>query len=71
MYAFKFKTNINCGNCIRSVTPFLNELDEVESWRVDTDNPEKILLVEMDVDNPSLVQKAVSDAGFTAELMSA
>ncbi len=71
MHTFKFKTNINCGNCIRSVTPFLNELDEVESWRVDTDNPEKILSVEMDEENPSLVQKALSDAGFTAELMGA
>ncbi|TVR37328.1 MAG: copper chaperone [Cryomorphaceae bacterium] len=71
MHTFKFKTNINCGSCIRSVTPFLNELDEVDSWRVDTDNPEKILSVEMDEENPSLVQKAVSDAGFTAELINA
>lgn len=60
-----FKTNINCGNCIKSVTPFLNELDNVESWSVDTDNPEKILTVELDDEDQNTVVEAVKKAGFS------
>ena len=60
-----FKTNINCGNCIKSVTPFLNELDDVESWSVDTDNPEKILTVELDDEDQTTVVEAVKKAGFS------
>ena len=37
MKSYKFKTNINCGGCINSVTPFLNELKDAE-WNVDTNN---------------------------------
>jgi copper chaperone len=39
MKTLKFKTNINCNNCIRSVTPFLNEIDSIEEWKVDIENP--------------------------------
>lgn len=66
MTTFKFKTNINCGNCIRSVTPFLNELDSVESWKVDTDNPDKMLTVESDADNPAEILEAIDKSGFEA-----
>lgn len=63
-----FKTNINCGNCIKSVTPFLNELDSLESWQVDTTNPEKILTVEVETEEAiEEVVKAVESAGFKIE----
>lgn len=63
----KFKTNINCGNCIKSITPFLNEVDNIDLWKVDTDNPDKILEVELDDENESTVIKAVKKAGFEIE----
>ncbi len=59
-----FKTNINCGSCIKSVTPFLNELDNIDSWKVDTDNPDKILTVELDDDDVDAVVNAVKSAGY-------
>ena len=68
MNTFQFKTNINCGSCIKSVTPFLNELDNVDAWKVDTENPDKILKVELDDENPSSVLDAVKKAGFNIEL---
>jgi copper chaperone len=58
-----FKTNINCANCVRSVTNFLNEVEGLESWQVDTDNPDKILTVVGNV-NAAAVVEAVADAGF-------
>ena len=41
MKTLKFKTNINCGGCVSKVTPFLNNQEGVESWEVDTVNPDK------------------------------
>lgn len=67
MATLKFKTNINCGNCIRSVTPFLNEIDNVETWKVDTENPDKILTVEGDEVTSEEVTNAIKKAGFDAQ----
>ncbi len=65
---YTFKTNINCGGCIASVTPALNQLDEIESWSVDTENPDKILSVELeDEADPTSILEAVSKAGFRIE----
>jgi len=68
MSEYTFKTNINCGNCIKSVTPFLNALDNIEMWKVDTENPAKILSVELDDTDVEAVLNAVKKAGYTIEL---
>jgi len=67
MSTYKFKTNINCGSCIKSVTPFLNELDNVDSWKVDTENSDKVLEVELDDENFEMVEEAVAKAGYKVE----
>lgn len=63
MAELKFKTNINCGSCIKSVKPFLDEVVGEGNWSVDTDNPEKILTVNTEEETEDIVE-AVSDAGF-------
>jgi copper chaperone len=70
MATLKFKTNINCANCIRSVTPFLNDLDSIETWKVDTENPDKILIAEGDDLTIEEVETAVKKAGFIAAALS-
>lgn len=65
----KFKTNINCGGCIKSVTPFLNELDNLDEWKVDTDNPDKILEVILDDEDVDVIVETVKKAGFKIELI--
>ena len=60
----QFKTNINCGNCVRTVTNFLNDVPGIETWQVDTDNPEKILTVEGEDVTTEAVIEAVEEAGF-------
>ena len=70
MDTYRFKTNINCGNCVRSVTPFLNEVDEIDTWKVDTENPDKILEAVLDEGGPDVVEKAVKEAGFKIERLS-
>lgn len=67
MMIVKFKTNINCGGCIKSVTPLLNELDNVDNWKVDTENPDKILEIELDNDDTAIILETVKKAGFEIE----
>jgi copper chaperone CopZ len=70
MNTLQFKTNINCGNCIKSVTPFLNALETVDRWQVNTDVSDKILSVETEESEAMVkqqVEKAVQDAGFRIE----
>ena len=64
MKKLQFKTNINCGNCIKSISPFLEEVAEISHWSVDTDNPDKILTVEGETITNELVIDTVEDAGF-------
>jgi copper chaperone len=67
METLKFKTNIKCSGCIATVTPFLNDLPEIENWAVDTENPEKILTVEAsDELTAETVVKTLEKAGYVA-----
>jgi len=65
--ALQFKTNINCGSCIRSVTNFINDVEGIDKWEVDTDNPDKILTVDGEATVEAIVE-AVEDAGFDIEV---
>ncbi len=70
MNTLQFKTTINCGNCIKSVTPFLNALETVDRWQVNTDVSDKILSVETEESEALVkqqVEKAAQDAGFRIE----
>jgi copper chaperone CopZ len=66
----KFKTNIKCGGCIATVSPFLNETAGVKHWEVDTVNKDKILTVEGEGISADIVIEKVQKAGFKAELIS-
>ncbi|PHI18302.1 hypothetical protein CEQ90_18790 [Lewinellaceae bacterium SD302] len=65
-----FKTNINCGSCVRSVTGFLDTVPGVTIWRVDVENPDKVLSVEGDANSNSIIA-AVREAGFDIEPIAA
>lgn len=62
----KFKTNINCGGCIKAVTPTLNGEKAIQTWQVDTANPDKILTVDTDL-SAEQVRALVENAGFKAQ----
>ncbi|HLT86131.1 MAG TPA: heavy-metal-associated domain-containing protein [Sphingobacterium sp.] len=64
---FKFKTNINCGGCVSGVRPFLNGLEGVTKWEVDTDNKDKILTVVAHTATEQDVIDSVQKAGFKIE----
>ena len=67
MGIIKFKTNINCTNCLAKVTPFLDKKEGIQSWNVDIENPDKILTVETEYLTAEDIVKTVKKTGFTAE----
>lgn len=64
---YTFKTNINCGGCIAKVQPVLDEIKGIDSWEVDTQNPDKILTVKSEELSEAQIQEVVIGAGFSAE----
>ena len=69
MSTLRFKTSINCGGCIKAVTPSLNQAVGAGNWHVDTANPAKILTINTEQATPAQVVKAVTDAGFDIQAL--
>ncbi len=65
----KFKTTINCGGCVASVTPSLNQAIGQGNWQVDINDPAKVLTVESENVSGETVIAAVNKAGFKAEII--
>lgn len=63
----KFKTNLNCSNCVAKVTEDLNSASGVEKWEVDTDNPDKILSIDSTGISSEEVIEIIEKKGFKAE----
>ena len=68
METIKFKTTIKCSGCIATATPFLNEALGEDNWKVDTNDPSKVLTVVGESDKTKVI-KAVEKAGFKAETL--
>lgn len=66
MQTLKFKTNINCGGCVKAVTPTLNGEKAIHTWEVDTVNPDKILTVATELSAVE-VEALIDKAGFKAQ----
>lgn len=69
MEKMKFKTNINCNNCKRTVSAFIGKEPAITNWEVDLDNPDKILSVEADKLSPADVVQLLQKAGFKAQVI--
>jgi len=64
MSTLRFKTTINCGNCIKAITPTLNQEVGAGNWQVDTTNPDKVLTVTSGQVPVAQLLAAVEEAGF-------
>lgn len=63
----KFKTNINCGGCVVSVKPHLDNAQGISNWDVDTANTDKILTIQSEGITEQEVIETVKKAGFKIE----
>lgn len=67
MKTFQFKTNIKCGGCVATVTPFMNALKGISHWEVDTNSQDKTLTVEStDISKEEIIE-TVKKAGYKIE----
>ena len=66
MGTMKFKTNINCSNCVAKVTPFLDKKAGKGTWNVDTESDDKILTVENSELTVEDIVKTIKRTGFEA-----
>ena len=64
-----FQTNINCGSCVRSISPFLDELEGVTIWRVDVEDDRKLLTVEGTASDAEIM-RVVEEAGYDIQPLS-
>ncbi len=73
MNTLKFKTNLKCAGCMYAIKPYMDALEGVNSWDVDLDSPEKVVEVKTDSATPEeikeAIEKAIGEAGYTAELI--
>lgn len=67
MKTLRFKTSINCSNCVRAVTPFLSGEKRISRWEVDTTSPLRILTVSGDDIDAVLIRDLLKQAGYKAE----
>ncbi|GAB4328506.1 MAG: hypothetical protein OHK0038_02350 [Flammeovirgaceae bacterium] len=67
MEVFKFKSNIKCGGCVATITPYLNQVQGIEKWEVDIQNPQKILTVQGNGVTEKTIVELLKKAGYTAE----
>ena len=70
METFKFKTNVNCGGCIATITPHLNQMKGIMKWEVDISNPMKTLTIDASADiKPSEIIEILKGVGYKADLI--
>lgn len=63
----KFKTNINCNNCVARVKPSIEKVAGINNCKVDIDNPDKILTVKSSGATAQQIVDAVESVGFDIE----
>ncbi|MCA8986616.1 MAG: hypothetical protein KDA78_03190 [Planctomycetaceae bacterium] len=59
-----YKTNLNCGQCVAAVKPYLDQAPEIDAWSVDTNHPDKILTLSGSDLSSEKVGQLVSEGGF-------
>ena len=69
MKTLKFKTNVNCGGCIATITPHMNKVEGIFNWKVDTANPQKIMTVETEGLQHEVIIETLKNAGYKAEVV--
>ena len=66
MKTLKFQTNVKCGGCVATITPFLNQEKGIASWNVDLASPQRILAVETDELSSGEIVEVMKKAGYQA-----
>lgn len=66
MKTLKFQTNVKCGGCVATITPFLNQEKGISSWNVDLASPQRILAIETEELTSVEIVEVMKKAGYVA-----
>lgn len=66
MITLQFKTNVKCGGCIATITPFMNSDPKIQSWNADISSVDKILTVTGEHISNEYVIELLRKAGYLA-----
>ncbi|MFO8000126.1 MAG: heavy-metal-associated domain-containing protein [Marinilabilia sp.] len=66
MKTLKFKTTVKCNGCIKTVTPYLEKSNNIATWDVDLESPDRTMTVETSGDAEE-VKELLKEAGYKAE----
>ncbi len=66
MKTLKFQTNVKCGGCVATITPFLNQEKGIANWNVDLASPQRILAVETEELTSGEIVEVMKKAGYLA-----
>jgi copper chaperone len=67
MKTIELQTNIMCGACLAKVTRPLNEVAGESNWKVDLQNPKKILTITSDKASESEIISILEKTGYKAK----
>lgn len=60
---------MKCSDCVDKVKSQLNDLDVIEAWSLDLEDPDRILTVVMDEEGDiAVIESIFTDAGYVAEI---
>lgn len=69
MEILRFKTSLKCNGCVSAITPFMDGLAGIDSWKVDLSTPDRILTVMSENEVAGEVISGVKKAGYEIELL--
>lgn len=69
MEILKFKTNLTDEVQVAKAAPFIDKLEGIKTWKVDTESQEKILSIAAKDLDPQKVESALEEAGFSAIML--
>lgn len=69
MEILKFKTNVSDREELAQVAPFIDKLDVIKDWKLDTESGDNILSISGESVDPQQIKNAVQEAGFEIEFL--
>jgi copper chaperone len=64
METLRFKTNLKCSGCIAAISPGMNKISGITDWKVDLNQPDRILEVNASSEIKEDILIAVKKAGY-------
>jgi copper chaperone len=69
MEILKFKTNVASQEAVSKVAPYLDRVEQISKWNIDTEGADKVLSVSGTDLNPQTIEDTLGQAGYKGTLL--